>query len=237
MAFKIGIDAGHGINTPGKRTPDGEREWSFNDKVADAFIAEISKYEGSEVKRVDDPTGKTDVPLSTRTNGVNAWKADIHVSIHFNANTGKWGTWTGVETYIYPNSASGMKLAQAIHPSMVKAMGLRDRGIKSANFHMVRETKMPAILLELGYMDSSIDIKKLRDDNVLKNAGIELAKAVAAYAGLKKKPEPKPAPKPVAKKGLYKVQVGAFSQRGNADRLLKELEAKGFKGFIKFEEV
>lgn len=184
---KVAIDAGHGINTAGKRTPDGEREWTFNDKVVKALISRLNEYENVQIKRLDDPTGKRDIPLSERTNTANKFKADILVSCHHNANTSKWGGWTGVETYYYPSSNSGKKLAQAIHPSVVKAYSLKDRGIKSANFHMLRESKMPAILIEGGFMDSTIDIKKLRNDSVLKEAGRSIADSIAKYLNLKKK--------------------------------------------------
>src|SRR5690554_5739291 len=189
--IKIGYDAGHGLNTPGKRTPDGEREWTFNDKVARAFANELALYEGVASKRFDDPTGKRDVPLKERTDGANAWGADYYISFHHNANTSKWGDWTGVETFVYignKNTKSG-KLAQAIHPAVVKAYGLKDRGIKEANYHILRETKMPAVLIEGGFMDSVIDIKKLRDDKVLEKAGREIARALAKFLGLKKRNE------------------------------------------------
>ena len=74
---KIVIDAGHGFNTPGKRSPDDEREWSFNNKVALYAIAKLKTYKDVEILRVDDPTGKTDVPLGTRTDLANKWKADV----------------------------------------------------------------------------------------------------------------------------------------------------------------
>ncbi|PLR72340.1 N-acetylmuramoyl-L-alanine amidase [Bacillus sp. UMB0728] len=188
--MKIAICAGHGGNnsTPGKRTPDNEYEWNFNDKVVRAFMAEINKYENVEVRRMDDATGRTDVSLSTRTNIANAWGADIYISVHHNANTGKWGNWTGTETFVYTGSnPKSEKLASLIHPEMVKAYGLRDRGVKKANLHICRETRMPSVLLEGCYMDSTIDIVKLRDDNVLRNAGIGVAKAVAEYGDLKLK--------------------------------------------------
>lgn len=214
MVYKISVDAGHGINTAGKRTPDNEREWSFNDKVVDAFIAEIKKYEDVAVLRVDDPTGKTDVPLSTRTKDINAWDADIHISFHHNALlAGGWGNHTGVETFVYSSRpATSVKLAEAVHPALVKAYGLKDRGIKSANLHMVRVTDCPAILVEGGFMDSRIDIKKLRNNTVLKNAGIGIAKAVAKFAGLSlRKSQSKPVSKPSNNKitgKTYKVKKG-----------------------------
>ncbi|MFO1442773.1 N-acetylmuramoyl-L-alanine amidase [Bacillus sp. Bva_UNVM-123] len=193
----MAVCAGHGgyksLNpklyaTAGKRTPDGEPEWTFNDKLVRAFMEEMNKYNNVEVRRFDDPTGKTDVSLNIRTNLANALGADIYISFHHNANTAKWGNWTGVETFVYttPDSKS-LELAECVHPELVKAYGLRDRGIKRANLHIVRETKMPSILIEGGFMDSVIDIKKLRDDNVLKNAGIGVACGVVKYANLSKK--------------------------------------------------
>lgn len=187
MVAKIAIDAGHGMNTPGKRSPSDEREWSFNNKVVQAATNYLKHYEDVSILRLDDSTGKTDIPLKTRTDKANQWGADILISCHHNANTGKWGSWTGTETYHYPSSSNSKRLAQAIHPRIVKAYGLRDRGIKTANFHMLRESRMPAVLIEGGFMDSTIDIKKLRDDKVLDAAGKAIAEGVAEYFGLKKK--------------------------------------------------
>ncbi|MFY3793590.1 N-acetylmuramoyl-L-alanine amidase family protein [Ureibacillus sp. MALMAid1270] len=186
--IKVGYDAGHagfGV-TPGKRTPDGEYEWDFNNKVAKAFANELALYQGVTTKRFDDPTGKRDVPLKERTDGANEWRADYYISFHHNANTGSWGNWTGVETYVYlgNRTTESGKLAEAIHPAVVEAYGLRDRGIKEADFHILRETKMQSILIEGGFMDSTIDIHKLRDDQVLANAGKLIAQAFAKYVGL-----------------------------------------------------
>lgn len=184
---KIALGAGHGYNTPGKRSPAGEREWSFNNKVVTAAIKYLNEYENATIIRLDDPTGKTDVSLTARTNKANSQGADILVSYHHNANTGQWGTWTGTETYHYPGSSSGLALARKIHPAIVGAMGLRDRGIKSENFHMIRESHMPAILIEGGFMDSTIDIVKMRNNTVLDLTGKALADSIASHFGLKKK--------------------------------------------------
>lgn len=208
MTFKIAVDAGHGYNTPGKRTPDGEREWAFNDKVVRSFIAEMGKYQDVEVRRYDDPTGKTDVPLKTRTDLANAWGANVYISFHHNANTGYWGTWTGTETHVYQSRPAGsVRLAQSIQAEIVKAYGLKDRGIKYTDLHITRETHMDACLIEGGYMDSVTDIKKLRDNNVLANAGVSVAKGVAIYGSLALKPIPKPVPAPTSGP-TYTVQAG-----------------------------
>jgi N-acetylmuramoyl-L-alanine amidase len=207
MVFKIAFCAGHGGNnsTPGKRTPDGEYEWNFNNEVALAFEGAIKQYEGVELLRTDDRTGKVDIGLSARTNKANAWGANIYISFHHNANTSKWGNWGGIETFVYTSpSAGALKLAAAIHPKFVKAYGLTDRGIKRENLHIVRETHMPAILLEGGFMDSVVDIKKLRDHAVLKAAGYAVAEGVAEYAGLKKKVVAQPVQPAPAKNGWVK---------------------------------
>jgi len=190
--IKIVLDAGHGINTPGKRTPDGEREWTFNNQVVLAAIAKLNEYENVQILRVDDPTGKTDVSLNDRTDKANTFKADVYVSCHHNAYTGNWGSWTGVETYTFDHAQANPKsveIAKVIHPLVVNVMGLRDRGLKKANFHVLRETAMPAILIEAGFMDSSIDIVALRDNAKLIAQGEAVAKGLATYFGLKLKKE------------------------------------------------
>lgn len=197
---RIAIDAGHGLNTPGKRTPDGEREWKFNDIVARWVIHNLKSYEDVEVTRLDDATGRVDVPLNERTDRANQWKADSLVSIHHNALTGTWGTHTGTETYTYPGSKKGMELAQAIHPEMVKRFKLKDRGIKQQNFHMLRESNMPAILTEGGYMDSRIDIVAMRDEDRLRAQADGITAGLVKFHKLKKKSAPAPVqPQPEVK--------------------------------------
>lgn len=184
--IKIAIDAGHGLHTPGKRTPDGEREWSFNHKVAIAIVEKLRIYKNVEILRLDDPTGTTDIPLKTRTDRANAWQADVLVSCHHNAYLGKWGGHGGVETYTLPRSSErSIQLANQVHPLVVKAMGLRDRGRKRSNLHMLRESKMPAILVEGGFMDSTTDIESLRNEEKLKAQGEAIGQGLALYFKLK----------------------------------------------------
>lgn len=185
---KLVLDAGHGINTYGKRSPAGEREWSFNNAVLLACAEKLRSYAGVEILRVDDPTGKVDIPLKTRTDRANAWRADAYISIHHNANTAQWGSWGGVETFVYPSaSAKSRALANAVNPRIVKAMGLRDRGVKQSNLHVLRETNMPAILTEGGFMDSTTDIGALRSAAKLKAQGYAIAEGIAEVFGLKAK--------------------------------------------------
>lgn len=179
---KIALDAGHGMNTAGKRTPDGEREWSFNNKVLLACVDALNKYNNVQILRLDNPTGKSDVPLIARTNQANRFKADVLVSIHHNALKTVWGSHGGVETFVHPTgSRASYDIADIINPRIVKAMGLRNRGVKQSNLHMVRESRMPAILTEGGFMDSNTDIGALRSDAKLKAQGIAIAEGLAEH--------------------------------------------------------
>lgn len=183
--YLVAVDAGHGRHTPGKRSPAGEREWTFNEVTARALIQELQNY-GIRTIRLDDPTGQRDVPLRERTNKANRAKADILVSIHHNANTGRWGNWTGSEVYAYPGTRQGQQMSRALAPVLARTYGIHNRGAKTANFHMLRESKMPSILTEGGFMDSRIDIVPMRKDSVLRQAGVEIAKVVANQLGVKK---------------------------------------------------
>ncbi|MFC4409456.1 N-acetylmuramoyl-L-alanine amidase [Chungangia koreensis] len=211
---KIAYDAGHGMSTSGKRTPDGEREWMFNNKVAIAFADKLKQYENVELLRLDDPSGNRDVPLSERTDKANAWGADVLISFHHNALAGSWGTHSGIETYTHPQSSAASKeIQRLIHPRIALAMGLKDREMKEANFHMLRESNMPSVLIEGGFMDSTIDIQALRNDAKLKAQGEVAAQALVNLFFLK--------PKNVSTTtSLYRVFTGTFnSSRSLADAI------------------
>lgn len=211
---KICFDSGHGKDTPGKRSPNDEREWVFNDKVVDAAMLFLAKYENVQMLRVDDSSGKVDIPLQTRTNKANNWNADVYISCHHNALIGKWGEHGGVETFIHPQTPKETKdIAKILHANVVRAMGLQDRGLKTADFHVLRETKMNAVLIEGGFMDSRIDIKSMRDDKKLKAQGEAVARGVAEYYNLKLKVSEKPKPKP---------EIQPISKPREEDDLLKQ---------------
>lgn len=151
MSFLIALDDGHGANTPGKRSPiipelgRAIRENEFNKSVVNLLDQELKRC-GFRTLLVA-PTDE-DTPLVTRTALANRNKADAYISVHYNAGGG-----SGVEIYCYPGSAKGKKLAQLIHKHVKGGTPQRDRGVKSANFHVLRETKMPAVLIEYGFMD------------------------------------------------------------------------------------
>ncbi|CAM3050239.1 N-acetylmuramoyl-L-alanine amidase [Filibacter tadaridae] len=225
---RIVIDAGHGLHTPGKRSPDNEREWSFNNKVARYAIVKLKTYKDVEILRVDDPTGMTDVPLKTRTDLANKWQADVYASIHHNALSTKWGKHSGIETYTIDNPAANSKsieIAGEVHPRIVVAMGVSDRGMKQANFHVLRESAMPAILTEGGFMDSTVDIIKLRDERFLKAQGEAIAEGLAAYFKLQPI-EIDDSAIPAKKKGDNLYKPSSQSIINTTATVLKRLESK-----------
>lgn len=128
------------------------------------------------------------MPLKTRTNKANNWNADALVSCHHNAYLGRWGNHGGVETITQAVSQkASVDIAKEIHPRVVSAMGLTDRGLKTMNLHVTRESHMPAVLVEGGFMDSRIDIIAMRSDAKLKAQGEAIAEGLAAYFKLVKK--------------------------------------------------
>jgi N-acetylmuramoyl-L-alanine amidase len=226
--------AGFGV-TAGKRTPDGEYEWDFNNKVILAFEETLKQYENAEFLRTDDRTGRTDVPLKTRTDKANAWGADFYISFHKNGNTGKWGNWGGTETFCYPSGKS-LELAKLVHAAQMKVYGLRDRGVKDgSDLWIIRKTNMPSVLLEGAFMDSTTDIVKLRDDKVLHMVGCEVAHAVAEYYGLKKKVVAEvvvqPAPVETPDSQIPFKVIVPNTAYWQTVVLIKEFTARGYKSY------
>jgi len=189
--MKIAIDAGHGPDTPGKRTPDGSlREFQFNAPVA-RYVADelLHGYEGVEVLLTFDDS--RDVPLKERTDRANAWKADVFVSIHANAAGEGWSSAQGIETYVYTTRPpAAVALANAVQRNLVRLTGRPDRGVKSADFHVLRETRMTAILIECGFMTNRTEAELLKSDDYRRKCAAAIVAGIAETYGLRKKPVP-----------------------------------------------
>ncbi|USG63960.1 N-acetylmuramoyl-L-alanine amidase [Brevibacillus ruminantium] len=184
--MRIAIDAGHGPNTPGKRTPDDSmREFHFNSVVARCVRDGLKQYEGVEVlfTHADD----RDVPLKERTDKANAWKADAFFSIHANAFGSDWNDANGIETFVYTSRpTAAVKLAEAVQRSLVRSTGRRDRGVKAGDLHVLRETKMTAILAECGFMTNREEAALLKSDEYRRKCAAAIVQAIAEVYGLKK---------------------------------------------------
>lgn len=183
--MKIAIDAGHGPQTPGKRCPDDSmREFTFNSVTAGYVFELLKEYEGIEIIKVYEP--QRDVPLKERTDRANAWNAAIFISIHANASGNEWSDAHGIETFVYTEaSKASIALAGAVQRNLIQSTGLSDRGVKKDNLHVVRETKMPAILVECGFMTNHTEAELLKSDVYRRKCATAIVKGVAETYGLK----------------------------------------------------
>ena len=191
--IKIGLDCGHGLKTAGKQTPDGIKEWTLNDKVRDKVVSILKDYD-VEIIHTDNDEGNTDESLASRVAKYKAAGVAAFVSIHHNAYTGTWNNVTGVEVYTDNNPTSAdLALANAIYSRLVKYTGLKGRGIKKAAFYVVNQNTIPAVLVEGGLMDSTIDYKVITSDEGQTAYAKAVAEGLIEFLGLQKKSAVKPA--------------------------------------------
>ena len=236
--FKLALDAGHGINTAGKRclkSLDSKetREWTLNSRIANYIEEYLKEYEGYEVLRLDDKDdGKTDIPLATRTTKANSWGADFYLSVHHNAGL-NGGSGGGITIFTHPNAkGAAVEWRNELYDSLIKHTGLKGNRASpkgTYNFHVLRETKMPAVLVELGFMDSKTDVPIILKDDHARACAKAIVETIVKRGGLKKKT----VSTVTTSKKLYRVQVGAFAEKSNAEKLAKELTAKGYPTIIK----
>ena len=187
---KIAIDAGHGLYTAGKRClksldPAETREWIINNRIAIKVIPALEAA-GHDVLRLDDPTGKTDVALENRTKKANTWGADYLVSIHQNAGVN--GGSGGGCIVIRQTGAAGKshELQKAIYAAVIKHTGLkgnRSDPMPTQNLHMTRKSKMPAVLIECGFMDSSTDVPIILSAAFAEKCAKGIVEGILAIAG------------------------------------------------------
>ena len=189
---KIGLDCGHSKNTKGKQTPNGVKEWDLNNAVRKRVVNILKDYD-VEIIHTDNNEGYTDEPLSSRLAKYKAEKVDAFVSIHHNAFNGEWNNVTGVEVYVDKKAtAKDTKLAKCIYNRLVKYTGLKGRGVKKENWHVINQNAIPAILVEGGFMDSLIDYKVITSEVGQTAYAKAVAEGLIEFLKLKKKtPSPK----------------------------------------------
>ncbi len=192
IMFKIALNAGHGINTAGKRClksldQNETREWTLNSRICNKIEEKLKVYSGYEVLRLDDTTGETDIELSTRTDKANGWGADFYLSVHHNAGI-NGGTGGGIETYIYTNaSQQSAEWQAALYDALIEHTALkgnRSDGTRQKNLHEVRVSNMPAVLLECGFMDSCIDVPIILTEEFAEEVANACVEVLAAKGGL-----------------------------------------------------
>lgn len=164
----ITIDPGHGGSDSGAVGPNGytEKEGAF---VISQKVASILNQSGAKVVMTRDsdvdvygPNASARNELQARVDVGNRVNSDIFVSIHCNAFVNPAAN--GTQTFYYGSSYQGQRLAQNIQEKMIEANGLRDRGISTCNFYVVKHSYMPAVLIETAFITNYDEEALLSDD-------------------------------------------------------------------------
>lgn len=237
--FKIALTAGHYKYTSGKRCdprfdPKQTPEWVLNDRIADKVEKLLKSYDGYSLIRTDDTTGEKGISNTARITAANNFKADVYISIHHNAGI-KGGSGGGIVAYTYTKVDSVTKAWQKdLYDNLIKHTGLKGNRytpLATANLQECRETKMPAVLLELGFMDSKTDTPIILSEDYANKCAQAIVEVVVKKGGLKKKV----ATDTNVSGKTYRVQVGAYSKKENAEKMVADLKAAGFDAIIKEE--
>ena len=160
----ITLSAGHGLFTPGKRCmkkldPAETREWWLNDRICDKVEKILNAGDKLKVYRCDDTTGRKDVSVSQKIKIANARKSKFHICVHHNAGA-KGGVAGGITVMYGSKSAARITQAKKLYDLLIAHTGLkgnRSNPVYFSTLSELKKTNMPALYLELGFMDSHID--------------------------------------------------------------------------------
>ncbi len=187
---------------------------------------------------VDNGTSQADV-LTKIVTACNAHTVDLDVSIHFNSGAGDTvgnGRTTGVEAYIYSTSSRAKGVAENVCAS-ISALGFKNRGVKySSSLYILRKTKAPAMLIECCFADDKDDVQ-LYDCQSMASAIVHGITG-QTYTDKPTTDIDKTAEQAGAEtalgnnKAIYRVQVGAYGIKSNAEAMQKKLNAAGFDAVL-----
>ena len=170
-----------------------------------------------------------DEDMQTKCAESNKFGADLHVPIHTNAFN---GSVMGTRMFCY-NTGKGMDACKAIFARVAPLSPGTSENIQvNQKLYEVRVPAAPTAYLECEFHDTVEGAKWIVENTVL--IGETIARGICDYFGIsfKEKEQPKPA-EPATTDTLYRVQVGAFAIRENAEKMLARLKAAGFEGFIR----
>ena len=178
MAIRIFIDQGHNPQNPNAGAEgNGYREQDLVYPIGKALAALLNANPNFEARTSrnspDEILGtSTATSLSTRVNAANDWNADAFISLH--ANASDIVTASGSEAFVYSDSSPAFALAQDILIGLSEATGLSNRGVFARpTLYVLRKTKMPAVLVEVGFINTA------RDNELLDTRFYEVANAIA----------------------------------------------------------
>lgn len=180
----IVIDAGHGGEDMGTRSliPPKYQEKSLNLATA-LLVKDFLQRMGYLVKmtRSDD----TFIPLATRSLIANNYNPKLFLSVHYNAAPSEQAE--GIEVYYYQSdddksrSVNSKKLADSVLSQVIEKTRAKSRGVKHGNLAVIRETNMPAILIEGGFMTNQSEMEKIKDPAYIKQLAYGIALGVDQY--------------------------------------------------------
>ena len=176
--FYVVLDPGHGGSDVGAIGIGGMQETDVVLEVS-LMVAELLRDKGVDVKLTR--TTDIDVELSERVSIANKTNADIFVSIHANASTGKKSEINGLETFYY-SGWRGKLLAELIQTEILRVSpGSPDRGFKRGRYYVIKNTDMPAVLVEIGFLTGKLDARRLEKEIHRKRLAYAIAKGILEY--------------------------------------------------------
>ena len=184
----IAIDPGHNYNgVDTGATGNGLREQDITYQIAEKLKPVLERNGFSVImtrNSIKDNVSNESVSasLNRRAEIANRNGADLFVSIHCNAGGG-----TGIETYYCTGSDTGKTLASFVQKNVVNEIGLRNRGVKSARYAVLRNTNMPSILLETAFIDTVSDAAVLSDPGSQQGYADAIARGICEYMGVEYK--------------------------------------------------
>ena len=176
--FYVVIDPGHGGPDPGAIGISGIRETDVVLEVS-KMVSKLLSEKGVKVRLTRNK--EVDLDLPPRVYFANRTNADIFVSIHANASRGKRRDINGLETFYY-RGWRGRSLAKKIQKQILRVSpGSPDRGVKQGRFYVLKNTKMPAVLVEVGFLTGRLDAKRLEKNTHRKRLAYAIAKGILEY--------------------------------------------------------
>lgn len=220
---RICLDYGHGGSDPGA-IYKGRKEKDDVIRVGKVVATELRRHGVlvDETRTID-----STLSLKDRSDMENKKNYDYFISIHRNAFKSEQAN--GVETFTYTTQTAKAKgLADKIQKELVN-IGFTSRGVKKANFHVLRETKAPAVLVEIGFIDNTKD-NEIFDSKF--NEIVEgITRAILLQLGVKYKEATQSSPQS-NNQTLYRVMAGSYSVRENAETQVAKLKKAGFDATI-----
>lgn len=178
---KIYVDPGHGGSDAGAVGPTNLYEKDVNLRVATVLKNCLVEYGRATVRM--SRTGDTYVSLSGRASDANSWGADRFISVHHNGAADS--SVNGTETFCYTSgSSNSFDLRNKVHSQLLAWGGLNDRGAKTAGFHVLKYTNMPAILTEASFISNPAEEARLRDANYTWREGYYIYKGICDHYGV-----------------------------------------------------